>query len=398
MVELRDDGGELVEWLVNETETSELAKSWAIATVKRLCKNELTALAHKNTGLHFNATKASEEQLQEFETELLAETMQTRAPVAWELFGALLEANTTLANRRRKRKHKPCQRATRQASPHSSQPAETGDADVEMPPAAQNSHKDQGRCKKEHVRKSVLCMSIMLQSTNQRYNALQTMVGIFLHACSAPKAVIDLLSRLGLSISRSAINYAINHLSADSARQIEKLGRTLLSQKAYDNFDVELKHLVPTVEKPHDTLLHLTSGMLIKLEHGVVLDDLCCSDELWLNSIHNPSNIRRTDTMDWFRLVGDIHAEAQLSSGLTRRQHFHEWKFLIDLVVDGPEYFRQFRADLKEPEAVEKIPVVQSTQIPVMAMDINESTTAGNADVLTNLFKQAGIGSKNEDG
>ncbi|EMD31852.1 hypothetical protein CERSUDRAFT_59448 [Gelatoporia subvermispora B] len=83
---------------------------------------------------------------------------------------------------------------------------------------------------------------------------------------------------------------------------------------------------------------------------------------------------------------------------MNRRQRFQAWKFLADLVHHGPEYFRQFKADLGEPEPVEKIPVVQSKQVPLRAMDINESTTAGNGEALTDIFKQANIGSHAEDG
>jgi len=100
--------------------------------------------------------------------------------------------------------------------------------------------------------------------TGQRCNALQSMFGIFLHAAKASDAVVELLSRIGLSISRAATDDAVSS----------------------DNFDVEVKHLVPTVEKPQDALLHLTSGTLIRLEHGVTTQDLCCSEELWKRSKH----------------------------------------------------------------------------------------------------------------
>ena len=51
--------------------------------------------------------------------------------------------------------------------------------------------------------------------------------------------------------------------------------QTLLVAYAYDNFDIDFKTHVPTVEaKYHDTLTQLTSGTLIQLEHGVTTKDL----------------------------------------------------------------------------------------------------------------------------
>ncbi|EMD35388.1 hypothetical protein CERSUDRAFT_23404, partial [Gelatoporia subvermispora B] len=73
------------------------------------------------------------------------------------------------------------------------------------------------------------------------------------------------------------------------------------------------------------------------------------------------------------------------------------WKFMADLVEYGPEYFWKFKDGLGEPEPVEQISLVKSQQIPVKAMDINESTTAGNIDALTNLFRQMGVGSTAEE-
>ena len=40
--------------------------------------------------------------------------------------------------------------------------------------------------------------------------------------------------------------------------------------------------------KKGDTLEHHTSGDLIMLKHGVTLEDLRCSDELWQKSLLNP--------------------------------------------------------------------------------------------------------------
>ncbi|TFY58983.1 hypothetical protein EVJ58_g6060 [Rhodofomes roseus] len=248
-----------------------------------------------------------------------------------------------------------------------------------------------------HQMKRVLCLSIMLQSTNQRSNGLQSIVGVFLHSCRAPEAIIEFLSRVGISISRSVIDDAVRNLAKESVAEIKKVGRTLLTMYAYDNFDCELKHLVPTVQKPHDSLIHMTSGTFIPLNHGISLEDLDCSNELWGKSPFNPVNEGKAESIDWERLL-NLHPESKHPSGLTRRERTNAWQFMRDLFLHGPLYFRQFLAKLDDPEVVDQILVVKSVQVPAMAMDVNQSSVQGNIEALTALFKQAGVGDPSETG
>ncbi|KAI0639544.1 hypothetical protein C8Q77DRAFT_1046641, partial [Trametes polyzona] len=244
--------------------------------------------------------------------------------------------------------------------------------------------------------KVVVCMSIAMQNTNNRCNTFQSLLGLYMHACNAPDAVLEPLAQIGLTISSSSINNAVSNLSIESSQAIEALGRSLLAVYAYDNFDMEDKPGVPTADRPKDTLLHLTSGTLIPLEHGVTREDLDCSEELWETSPINPSNWKRSFDSDWTKLMS-LHPEgAHGTSGLTRRQRFNEWKFLADLIHHGPEYFRQFAPQLAEPEAVDQIPLVKSKQVPARAMDINQSSVSGNRDAILHLFKQGHVGDPRE--
>jgi hypothetical protein len=88
---------------------------------------------------------------------------------------------------------------------------------------------------------------------------------------------------------RYTIHDTIRSLSKETQDILHEIGEKLLVGYAYDNFDINFKTLVPTVERPGDTLTHLTSGCLIFLEHGISLSDLNCSDELWASSRLNPS-------------------------------------------------------------------------------------------------------------
>ncbi|CDO69125.1 hypothetical protein BN946_scf185042.g27 [Trametes cinnabarina] len=203
-------------------------------------------------------------------------------------------------------------------------------------------------------------------------------------------------------LTLSAIDTSIISLSKESHINMEQLGRTLRASHAFDNFDVEDKHAVPTLEKGDDTLLHLTSGTLLRLDHGVMNKDLECVEEVWATSPLNPQlsdhtrAVLKAEEVKWWELL-KLHPEEPLgSSTLTRRERFRQWKFLNDLVHYGPEYFWQFAEALGEPETIEQIPLVKSKQVPVEGMDINQSTVQGNADALEDLFRQAGVGDAEE--
>ena len=126
-----------------------------------------------------------------------------------------------------------------------------------------------------------------MHSTNCRCNALQSLVGIFLHSCEAPETVCKFLACIGLSISVLTINEAVNYLSQEAAVEIEKEGQTLLTLYAYDNLDINLKHTMPKIEQSGDTLVHLTTATMLPLRGGITTNDLNCAEEVWKHSSPN---------------------------------------------------------------------------------------------------------------
>jgi len=38
------------------------------------------------------------------------------------------------------------------------------------------------------------------------------------------------------------------------------------------------------------------------------------------------------------------------------RDRWNAWRFLCDLLEDGPEYFMQFRPEVEDPEVIEQVP------------------------------------------
>ena len=170
-----------------------------------------------------------------------------------------------------------------------------------------------------------------------------------------------------------------------------------MASYAYDNLDIDLKHSVPTVEKPHDTLIHLTTGTMLPLYHGVSLQDLNCSDTLWKSSVNNPC-ARRQDLpfIETEHLLA-LHPEAPHPSNLLRRERFNAWKFLHDLVYFGPEYFHKYCRTLGDPEEIESIPIIKTAQVPSRSLDISPNAPAQNAEAIESLLRQAGVGDPSED-
>src|SRR6267154_6526899 len=100
----------------------------------------------------------------------------------------------------------------------------------------------------------------MMQSTNHKSNALQSILGIFLQSMHTPQHIVDTIARIAISISMDSIHSAIKSLSIESQNTMHDLGRSLLASYAYDNFDVDIKTHVPSAEKSNESCMALQPG------------------------------------------------------------------------------------------------------------------------------------------
>ncbi|KAJ7939589.1 hypothetical protein B0H13DRAFT_1568184, partial [Mycena leptocephala] len=224
-------------------------------------------LTRKENGWHFVPTRAEVEKLEEFRIEDMAREMK-ETPELWDFIGLLLSAD-------------------KQSCEEDDSMETDSNDDLPKDPKSK-AQKLAERREALIVIKKVVIISIMMQSTNQQSNMLESVIGIFLHASNTPSKVIEALVRMGISISVDSINSAVHSLSRETYERLRTMGRSLLVSYAYDNFDINFPNLVPTVEKSTDTLTHMTSGGLIFMKHGVKEEDLRCSEDLWKNNPLNP--------------------------------------------------------------------------------------------------------------
>ncbi|CAL1708637.1 unnamed protein product [Somion occarium] len=320
---LGDDTPAVLNALFTYGASHAFAVCWAHEYIENRYAEQILKLTSKEAGWHFGANHASIEKLEAFDLAAMSRKMHHRAPDVCRMVGRLLsadlKANEGRDARRRAREVKAKenreQRAARMDVDESDDSDDSamywdGLEDLENVTNALAEDRHTILRKRVIMIRQVTCLSLMMQSTNQHCNALQSMVGLYLHTCHVPQASLDLLAHMGCSISTLSINNAITSLSNESSEVIKRIGRMLLASYIYDNLDADLKISVPTVEKPQNMLIHITAGMLVPLEHGVTLADLDCSAQLWNKSRLN-SNALPSDVLagiDFYRLT-TIHAE-----------------------------------------------------------------------------------------
>ena len=231
-------------------------------------------------------------------------------------------------------------------------------------------------------------MSIMMFSTNQKCNTLAAVMGIFLHSTSTPELVVEVFAHAGLSISTTSIHNMVNSMSNSAHEKLRSLAKTRTLAFAYDNFDMDFKSWSATIEHPSQTLKHATSALAFPLEHGITSDDLKHSAALWSRNPVNPHALpdQLHPAYIWADLLSPPTPEASGRTARTLAWHFRH------ALVTYQKTFERFRDSLGVPETVLQIPIKKTTHLPCRAMDIDQSTVDGQAEILESLFAQANIG------
>ncbi|KAI0704921.1 hypothetical protein BC835DRAFT_1403855 [Cytidiella melzeri] len=342
--------------------------SWAHDCMTAVYSSALHDLSRNNHDLHFNIIYAEPQQIREFRMEDMATTIWKQQLMLWSLIYRLVAGDMSTGDEE-----------PGSGRGDSDDEADGGDnervAGDDYPWRSMQGNKL--RAMREI--KTVTILSQLLQLRYMKCNTLQSV-----------------LARMGISVSLNSIHRAIHSLKSECSTDIQRLGRTLSASYAYNNFDVKFSTGIPTVDSSEDLMVHLTSGTLICLEHGVTADNLCCADEFWNKSPNNPHAKNPIPFLPYqtLQFLRTLHPEDHDNSAprLTRRGLFRLYLFKKTLFRYGPQYFKDLQQSLAALNPVEQIPVCKAHQVPLHAMDINQSKVSGNIDALLEMLTQAGVG------
>ncbi|KAJ3473330.1 hypothetical protein NLI96_g13047 [Meripilus lineatus] len=412
----RDRTSQLLSALKFNSRTSASVSEWANLLVKNTAAASVSQLAQKGNGWHFSAANAEADQILEFQIEEMAQDFRQQTPDLWSLVCSLLTKgeedipmNESVETEEEEEKEDEEDDDEAEywvdkisddlllaiEEPRLEGSSVTQSSAQEVDPIKRLSLTSHQRLRRALiVIKAVTIISICMQSQVQHCNAFQSTMGIFLHSCNAPEKLIKVLSHMGTSISLPSIHHAIRSLSRESHHNVRSLGQTLLAAFAYDNLDIKFNTLISTKDDPGAGLIHLTTGSLFQLDHGVTIEDLRCSKLLWDRSPYNPkaTDPRFFDPVATFSHLSCLHPEDPHMSGLTRRGQFNSWCFAQTILKHGPPSLQHLLSSLPDPDPVEMIPITKLHQVPIPAMDINPSTVSGNIKVLETFLSQCGLG------
>ncbi|KAF8869013.1 hypothetical protein CPB85DRAFT_1162090, partial [Mucidula mucida] len=94
--------------------------------------------------------------------------------------------------------------------------------------------------------KRVVILSILGNSSNERFNSLQSIIGFFLESKQCPEVIVELVSHMGVSVSLGSIQNMIDSLHAKARKRLESMENC---NTIWDNFDMDFATAQPTLEK-----------------------------------------------------------------------------------------------------------------------------------------------------
>ncbi|KAG2109985.1 uncharacterized protein F5147DRAFT_575367, partial [Suillus discolor] len=354
-------------------------------------------------GLHFRATSATAEQLESAFMHQLTEKMQRMAPNLWHLFFALL--NSTLQQwRAMGRNVKVGDEEMDIYVEEERDLGEFGGDDIGgMVYEDDVDEEADGKCQCHAaernaallITRTIVMISICLQTSNAQCNLLQGWLGFFMRSVCVPEKVVEVFAHAGSSISLTSIHNAVLSISKEISSKIKCEVRTLQAGFAYNNFDIQFKATQPMLEH-QGSFVSATSATVIPL-YGINnnnADALQSSVQLWDRDSHNPSPSVLPVMMEWKSFLqlhkNDAYSRQTHPNKLSPCQEAFSWHVRA-ILVNQVEGFKHFTKELNEPDTVKRIPLHKTTQIPCQAMDIKQSTPDGNIEVLNSLFRQGGI-------
>lgn len=182
----------------------------------------------------------------------------------------------------------------------------------------------------------------------------------------------------------------VKSLSRESHSAIKTAAQSLKYMLAYDNLVIDFGSPGQSiVEESQRSLWNLTTGTYINHQYNV--EDLRFAEEIRKHDRYNDKEDHRSDPQyDYFDLLRLSAAQLD-ADGFNSHQRFFAWILRSIICTHGPLFFRQFRSKVGDPETVEQLPIRSTDQVPVQAMNHDNSSVNGNIDAIEDMLKQGGI-------
>ena len=257
------------------------------------------------------------------------------------------------------------------------------------------------------IKKRVLVICILGNSSNESFNAFQSIVGFFCDSQCVPEVVCEMMAHMGVSVSLGTTRNMIKSLRKHANARLKKLPP---SNMIYDNFDMDFRVAQPTAghQGTHISVTAATFAPYV----NVTAEDLCFTKELHETSCFN-KDLEPDDPKIYKPCAEDILPELEPvldsddedecdddnidmpsrtppSDRLDPLRMAFAWHFRQILVEHEPG-FKKYKSRLGSPQAIHNLPVQQTVQVPANAINADEGQNDGNWEVLKNLLNQVSI-------
>ncbi|KAI0723617.1 hypothetical protein C8Q76DRAFT_767461 [Earliella scabrosa] len=247
---------------------------------------------------------------------------------------------------------------------------------------------------------------IGLGARSQKNSFARHVLGLYAYAEGAHRQVISVLSHLGITSSYPALTGRLrSEDSTADSRPHDRTARANSSIRSGRSAGL-LKLLADACMREarerarNSVLAHVWDNVnfLFKVAEQVIgrkdsqQNGTCATVFELFNAA--PDDMQTSELVDSFAhapelKIEDILLTPEENTALTERL---EHTVLRIIVNHGGEGFARFRKDILDttPSTADKIPLHQTEPMPLPAMNIDESSTTGNADVLTEIFSALG--------
>ncbi|KAF8125886.1 hypothetical protein K438DRAFT_1458742, partial [Mycena galopus ATCC 62051] len=228
---------------------------------------------------------------------------------------------------------------------------------------------------------TTICALISIMRS-QKANNFQLVIGLFLLGSGASKREMEVLAHAGLSISYTTITDHVKALSKEGMGRIRELVKESMCQIVWDNLNIAFRVAAERL-KAKNHFDNGTTAMVIP-----VFDPATGG-----NAVHGtlpfsikPPRERTLPVLDW--MAEDTLPSPQNADELSRCCFWQLKRLALEHI---PGITVEVKKSLGACPEIYQIPLHQTRQYPLPAMNLNESSLEGTLEVYLNILCNMGV-------